>query len=698
MDGIIADARRQRRGTNTVSRCDHASHAGRARRRPARAAMAAWLMAAHVLVLGGGPLGAQDLVLENARILDPISRTETRGALWIEGGKVVGVGRAAPSGARGARVDLGGRFVVPGFVDLHTHSWGNTGPGGAVDGPGSEAVLTRVVRAGVTALLDLFGSEDQLFQLRDRQRAGLVPGAALFAAGPCFTATGGHCSEYGIPTRLIDTPDDARRELAALLPRRPDVIKVVYDHADRGAATMPSIDRPTLEALLAGARASSVRTVVHVGTWEDVRHAVEAGADAVTHVPSESVVPAEIIRLMVTRGTSHIPTLTAHTDFAKYLDQPELLDDSLLRALVPDHVRLAYHADLVARDPRMQRWVVIQRAQRATMFESVRRLQRAGVRMLTGTDAANPGAFQGVSVHREMALLAEAGASPWAALAASTTSAGEFLGRRFGVRPGDDGSLVILDKSPIRSIDNTRSIEMVVLRGAIVFAADSSRPAPDTGSEAKRTVRFPAADGGEVVADAYGAGPRGLILAHGGQYDRASWAPQARALARAGLHVVVPDLRGAVEARATGDFRCLYDESCLARDIAAAATYLRRHGAITIAAVGASLGGAAVARASRDAPGLFDGLVLLAPMAVERPELIDAPLLVAVARDDRDGSGALRLEMLQSQFGRRDGAISWLELRGSAHAQALFVTPDGAELLRRIVSFLTDRGPRGDRE
>ncbi len=55
--------------------------------------------------------------------------------------------------------------------------------------------------AGVTSFLDLFAPESDIFALRDRQRTTGLAGADIFAAGPCLTATGGHCTEYGVPTR-----------------------------------------------------------------------------------------------------------------------------------------------------------------------------------------------------------------------------------------------------------------------------------------------------------------------------------------------------------------------------------------------------------------------------------------------------------------------------------------------------------------
>ena len=127
------------------------------------------------------------------------------------------------AGTPGERIDVGGQWVIPGLSDLHTHSFGNQAPGGAVDGGGTASVAQRVVRAGVTSFLDLFSGETYILQLPDRQRDGGVEGAEIFAAGPCFTATDGHCSEYGIPSWWIDSPEDARRQLAESAPKRPDV-------------------------------------------------------------------------------------------------------------------------------------------------------------------------------------------------------------------------------------------------------------------------------------------------------------------------------------------------------------------------------------------------------------------------------------------------------------------------------------------
>ncbi len=66
-------------------------------------------------------------------------------------------------------------------------------------------------------------------------------------------------------------------------------------------------------------------------------------------------------------------------------------------------------------------------------------------------------------------------------------------------------------------------------------------------------VSFPTEDGGIVYADVYGTGDRGVVLAHGGRFNKESWATQAHALATAGFRVVAIDFRSRYPARLAGD-------------------------------------------------------------------------------------------------------------------------------------------------
>ena len=207
---------------------------------------------------------------------------------------------------------------------------------------------------------------------------------------------------------------------------------------------------------------------------------------------------------------------------------------------------------------------------------------------------------------------------------------------------------------------------------------------------AQTPVSIPAPDGGLIAADIYGKGDRGLVLAHGGRFDRTSWRQQATEFATAGFRVVAIDFRAAVEARAGREGACLYDETCLAKDVLAAVRYLRQTGAKSVSMVGASLGGGAAAQASADAAvGEVERVVLLAHMPIAAPEKIQGRKLFIVARYDT-GSAGPRLPEIQAQYAKAREPKQLVVLEASAHAQFLFQTSSATPLMRTIVRFLTD--------
>ena len=250
--------------------------------------------------------------------------------------------------------------------------------------------------------------------------------------------------------------------VADLATKGPDVLKVVYSPTGR----MPSIDRETLAAAIAAATSHGIRTVIHINTWDDVRDAVELGASAVTHVPWEGPIPPELAELMASRGVASITTLAVETDFQPFVTDASILDSPLARALTSDQIRGAYRTEETRE--RVEERAAEATERRAHILGSVDAMADAGVNILAGTDAGNWGTLQGFSVHRELAIMVEAGLSEWQALAAATTKAGEFLGRESGVTEGSVASLVVLEASPIEDIANTQLIDMVIHHGEVV--------------------------------------------------------------------------------------------------------------------------------------------------------------------------------------------------------------------------------------
>ena len=206
--------------------------------------------------------------------------------------------------------------------------------------------------------------------------------------------------------------------------------------------------------------------------------------------------------------------------------------------------------------------------------------------------------------------------------------------------------------------------------------------------QAQQHVSFPTQDGGLIYADVYGKGGRGVVLAHGGRFNKESWNPQAKALAAAGFRVLALDFRGYGQSRGPGKGDPL--SAPLHLDVLAAVRYLRRTGAKTVSVVGGSMGGGAAADASIVAkPGEIDRLVLLAATASNSPEKIKGRKLFIVARGDLGPGDVPRLPKIRAQYERTPGPKELVILDGSAHAQYIFQTEQGERLMREILRFLS---------
>ena len=202
---------------------------------------------------------------------------------------------------------------------------------------------------------------------------------------------------------------------------------------------------------------------------------------------------------------------------------------------------------------------------------------------------------------------------------------------------------------------------------------------------AKEHVSFPTSDGGLIFADLYGMGERGIVLAHGGRFNKASWEKQAQVLVGAGFRVLAFDFRGYGQSRGpeskSGEDREAYD-------VLAAVRYLHKTGTKTVSVVGASFGGAAAADASIEAaPGEIDRLVLLAAWTDRPADKIKGRKLFIVARDDANDDGP-RLPKIRGNYEKATGPKELVVLDGSAHAQFLFATDQGERLMREILQFL----------
>jgi pimeloyl-ACP methyl ester carboxylesterase len=224
----------------------------------------------------------------------------------------------------------------------------------------------------------------------------------------------------------------------------------------------------------------------------------------------------------------------------------------------------------------------------------------------------------------------------------------------------------------------SRTMRVRILIPLLLFYAQIAR--------AQKTVSFPTEDGGVVYADIYGSGERAVVLAHGGQFNKESWAKQAQTLASAGFQVLALDFRGYGKSHGPGDSDVL--SAPLQLDVLAAVRYLRAQGTKSVSIVGGSMGGSAAGDASiASQPGEIDRLVLLGAAPNGRAEKLKSPVLYIVARDDSSGDGP-RLPGIRKQYEASPKPKELIVLEGSAHAQWLFQTDQSERVMREILRFL----------
>jgi pimeloyl-ACP methyl ester carboxylesterase len=204
---------------------------------------------------------------------------------------------------------------------------------------------------------------------------------------------------------------------------------------------------------------------------------------------------------------------------------------------------------------------------------------------------------------------------------------------------------------------------------------------------AQQHISLTTADGGRICADLYGRGPRAVVLAHGGRFNKESWREQALTLVSAGFRILAIDFRGV--GCSTGPGLTDFDGAPFDNDVLAAVRYLKGHGAKTVSVVGGSFGAGAAGDASiKSAPGEIDRIVFLGGAPNLPAGKLKARSLFIVARDDSNGDGP-RLPGIRVQFEKAPQPKELIVLDGSAHAQFLFQTDQSTRVMHEIVRFLT---------
>jgi dienelactone hydrolase len=209
---------------------------------------------------------------------------------------------------------------------------------------------------------------------------------------------------------------------------------------------------------------------------------------------------------------------------------------------------------------------------------------------------------------------------------------------------------------------------------------------------AQEAVTYAAPDGYRLHADLYGKGDRAVVLAHGGRFTKESWRKQAEVLAGAGFRVLAIDFRGYGQSWELGSQTpgSQTEDWKHYPDVLAAVRYLHAHGARFVSIVGASMGGDAAGDASSASnPGEIDRIILLGAEGGDSPERMKGRKLFIVTRDDQSGDGP-RLPGISESYRKAPEPKKLVILDGSAHAQFIFDTDQGARLMQIIQQFLSE--------
>jgi imidazolonepropionase-like amidohydrolase len=391
-------------------------------------------------------------------LLDVAHQKVTDGAvIVVEDGKVKSVGTTVPDGA--AVIDLSRHYVLPGFIDGHTHVL-LQGDATADDYDAQllkESLPYRALRAtramrialehGFTTLRDI-GNEGGGFADVDLKRAveaKVIEGPRLFVATKALAPTGayglsGYDWQLSVPkgVEMCDGPDACRHAVRDQIAHGADWIKVYADRSyyklpDGQLRSLPNFTLEEMTAIVDQAHRTRRKVAAHSMTPTGHQIALAAGVDSIEH---GDVFDDATIAAMVQKKVYWCPTLTV-TDFVA---GPRSVTNPI--------------------------WSELQ----AAVKDSFRRAHKAGVPIVLGTDA---GGFDWDKINQaeEFKRYVALGMTHWQALASATVTAAAMLGQEgtLGViAPGARADIVALAEDPLKDITATERVSFVMKDGQVV--------------------------------------------------------------------------------------------------------------------------------------------------------------------------------------------------------------------------------------
>ncbi|MGZ4177067.1 MAG: amidohydrolase family protein [Solirubrobacteraceae bacterium] len=429
----------------------------------------------HPSLLGAPAPAPGRLWLTGARLFDGTGAPvrESAAVLVTDGviERVGGTGDPVPDGAR--VLDLGGRMLIPGLINIHVHVQGHEphlvhGAEPLLPGTSAhflQARLRDTLRMGVTTLRNVGSQRLQPQEARQAMRYGAFRGPRLLTCGLIISATAPGGRFYGAMYREADGPDEMRKAVREQLRDGADFIKVMTTGARSNELEDPEPAQLTgaeLAAVVDEAHRMGFKVAAHVEGLDGTAAAIAHGTDTIEHGMYLNQRP-DLLQAMAAGGQVLVPTLSGYYwmgGLGEVIDPAAATVDA---HMLPSIVELAHH-----------------NLQQGTL--SMRAARDAGVRIALGSDRDG---VSGEDTALELVRMVHHGLSATEALRAATAIAAEAIGLQdhIGtVQAGKLADLAVVDGDvlavPELLLDPGR-IWLVLQIGEVVAGAALEAARPD---------------------------------------------------------------------------------------------------------------------------------------------------------------------------------------------------------------------------
>jgi len=383
---------------------------------------------------------ADTLVIADVSVL-PMDRPAVldHQTVVVANGRIIALGPAnAVTVPRGARViDGRGKFLLPGLADMHVHLT-------------TAEEFPMYIGNGVLTVRDLNGSPETL-AWRASTADGGVLGPRILASGPMIAGASIPWRNKAVPLTPAEADSIVRAQKAAGY----DQIKI-YD----------GITKAVFDATIAAARQVGLPVSGHIPNTVGFDAVLAAGVSlehldktvfAVTQHDLDTALIPSIVSRIKKAGVWVTPTLESMVQMSKIstgrfdslMSRPEALasPSGLHEFWTTISIRLRGNRVLPP-TARCNPWCEYQ-------LQLAGALAKADVPMLAGTDLPNAVLVPGYSLHRELQVMVDAGATPYQALVAATSAPAKFFGQEkdWGtVAVGQRSNLLLLEQNPIADV------------------------------------------------------------------------------------------------------------------------------------------------------------------------------------------------------------------------------------------------------